>query len=161
MQVEPDNKSSEMPPAHVASQSIIRWGLFVFGMVMVALGVIGVVVPGLPTTVFLLAAIWAFSRSSPKFERWLWEHPQLGPYLQNWYNHKIIPIKAKIMAISMMSTSIIVIAWLTESNIIPFVAVTAMLIPTAIYICTRASDRTDDQTTVPAADSHGTKKVDA
>jgi uncharacterized protein len=52
------------------------------GWSAVALAVAGVLVPGLPTTVFVLAASYCFSRSSPRFERWLRENPWLGPSLQ-------------------------------------------------------------------------------
>ena len=141
MEQHSDIDTNALPNTAIESQPILRWGLFVFGMTMVAMGLIGVVVPGMPTTVFLIVAAWAFSRSSLKFQKWLWYHPRLGPSLRNWYHYKIIPMQAKYMAVSMMGTSLLIIAYFTNENIMPFMVVTAMLIPTAIYICTRPSDR--------------------
>jgi hypothetical protein len=52
------------------------------GLVHLAIGVVGVIVPGIPGTLFLLAASYFFARSSPRLARWLREHPRLGPYLR-------------------------------------------------------------------------------
>ncbi len=52
------------------------------GMLCVVLGVIGIAVPGLPTTPFLLLASWLFARSSKRLRRWLAEHRHLGPYVR-------------------------------------------------------------------------------
>ena len=52
------------------------------GWCAVALALVGAFVPGMPTTVFVIAAAYCFSRSSPRFERWLREHPLLGPFLR-------------------------------------------------------------------------------
>ncbi len=52
-----------------------------------ALGVIGIFVPGLPTTVFILMAGWAAARSSPRFHNWLEGHPLFGPMLRDWRKH--------------------------------------------------------------------------
>ncbi|MBT3558331.1 MAG: YbaN family protein [Rhodospirillales bacterium] len=136
-----DVNANALPDIAIESQPVLRWGLFAFGLTMVAMGLIGVVVPGMPTTVFLIIAAWAFSRSSPRFQKWLWYHPRLGPSLRNWYHYKIIPMRAKYLAISMMSGSLLIIAYFTNENLVPFMVVAAMLIPTAIYICTRPSDR--------------------
>ena len=51
---------------------------FCLGWVMVALGVIGLVMPLMPGAVFLIVAAWCFARSSPRFEAWLLEHPTSG-----------------------------------------------------------------------------------
>ena len=53
-----------------------RYALLACGCCNVVLGLIGAVVPGMPTTVFLIIALWAFSRSSPRLRRWLYEHPR-------------------------------------------------------------------------------------
>ena len=55
-----------------------RWLFFTFGWLNVVVGVVGVVVPGLPTTVFLIIALWAFSKSSERFRTWLWNHHRFG-----------------------------------------------------------------------------------
>ena len=59
---------------------------------------IGVILPGLPTTPFLLVAAWAFARSSPRLDAWLRAHPRLGPPLAAWEGRRAIPRRAKALA---------------------------------------------------------------
>ena len=74
--------------------------LFVtFGVISVVLGTIGIVTPVLPTTPFLLLAMYLFSRSSPKMHRLLQENRVFGKYLSNYFNNKPIPIKQKLISI--------------------------------------------------------------
>jgi len=54
------------------------------GMLCVGLGVIGIFVPGLPTTPFMLLAAWLFARSSTRLHQWLLNHPRLGPFIKAW-----------------------------------------------------------------------------
>ena len=75
------------------------------GWISVALGVIGVVIPILPTTPFLIVAVWAFSRSSPVFAERIRNHPVVGPYIRDWQDFGVIPVKAKILACLMMGTA--------------------------------------------------------
>jgi uncharacterized membrane protein YbaN (DUF454 family) len=77
-----------------------RIGYFVLGCFFVLLGFIGAVLPLMPTTVFLIAAAWAFGKSSPRLERWLLEHPKFGPMLLGWRENGVIPRRAKIAACS-------------------------------------------------------------
>ncbi|MBT3991544.1 MAG: YbaN family protein [Rhodospirillaceae bacterium] len=114
--------------------------LIVFGWTCVALGAIGAITPGLPTTIFLIMAAWAFSRSSRRFHAWLYGHKYFGPVVSNWDNHRVIPKKAKIMAVSMMSLSLaIVVVFFAKTMMVPLIMAGVML-PAAIYIVTRASD---------------------
>ncbi|TYB80960.1 YbaN family protein [Maritimibacter fusiformis] len=75
---------------------------FAFGWVAVALGLIGVVLPGLPTTPFLLVAAFSFSRSSPRLRLWLENHPQFGPPIRDWEDRGAISARAKTLAVAMM-----------------------------------------------------------
>jgi uncharacterized membrane protein YbaN (DUF454 family) len=59
-----------------------RWLLTLLGTLCVGLGVLGAVLPGLPATVFFLAAAWLYARSCPALERRLREHPRIGPLLR-------------------------------------------------------------------------------
>jgi uncharacterized membrane protein YbaN (DUF454 family) len=77
------------------------------GWCAVALAVAGVMLPGLPTTVFVLAASYCFSRSSPRFERWLREHPWLGPPLERFARERGLPVSAKRAALTAMWISIL------------------------------------------------------
>ena len=122
------------------SSNIVRCGLryclFAFGWINVAMGLIGILIPGIPTTVFLIIAVWAFSRCSERFHDWLWNHPRFGAPIQSWHYHRIIPKNAKIVASCMMTISFIYVAFfVAESWILP-VFLAAVMIPAWIYIIT-------------------------
>ena len=68
-----------------------RFGYLVLGCAFVGLGVIGAFLPVMPTTVFMIGALWAFSMSSKRLETWLLEHPRFGPRLVEWRAHRAIP----------------------------------------------------------------------
>ncbi|WP_370978391.1 YbaN family protein [Agaribacterium sp. ZY112] len=75
--------------------------LLSLGCICVALGVLGIFLPLLPTTVFLLAASWCFARSSERFHRWLYSHPKLGPFIKAWESGEglSMPLKCRISTI--------------------------------------------------------------
>lgn len=83
--------------------------LIVLGWGFVALGVAGVVLPVLPTTPFMLIALWCFARSSKRFHDWLYHHRLFGPPLQKWERHRVIPAPAKFIACTAMSASLLYI----------------------------------------------------
>ena len=74
-----------------------RLVLIILGWVCVSLGFVGIFVPGIPTTIFLIIALWAFTKSSEKLRYWLLNHKRFGPMLRNWESHKVVPQKAKIL----------------------------------------------------------------
>ncbi|MCY1270794.1 Inner membrane protein YbaN [compost metagenome] len=84
----------------------LRMVLLVIGWLSVALGVIGIFVPVLPTTPFLLLAAACFVRSSRRFYLWLVEHPRLGPWIRDYLEGQGIPLKGKVYALVLMWTSI-------------------------------------------------------
>ncbi|MCH7711002.1 MAG: YbaN family protein, partial [Proteobacteria bacterium] len=84
----------------------VRYGLMALGWVNIGLGVLGMFLPVMPATVFLLIALWAFSRSSRRFHRWLYTHPTQGRTLRDWHSHRVIPLRVKILAVSMMTVSL-------------------------------------------------------
>jgi len=128
-----------LPPNLISQNIAVRWLLLLLGWFMIVLGVIGILVPGMPTTVFLIAAVWAFSRSSMRFQRWLWLHPKLGPPVRNWYSYRVIPIKAKILALVMMSMSFGLMVYVSRDDIMMPLLLGCVLVPVGFYICTRAS----------------------
>lgn len=75
------------------------------GLVSVAGGVAGIILPLVPTTPFLLLAAFAFARSSPAWHTWLTTHPRLGPPIADWNNHRAISRRAKVWSmIAMVAT---------------------------------------------------------
>lgn len=79
-----------------------RWLLLGLGWMCVVLGFIGVFVPGMPTTTFLLIAAWCFYRSSERAHTWLLQHRILGPYVRDFLSGKGMPLRSKAIALSMM-----------------------------------------------------------
>lgn len=73
---------------------------FLAGWVAVGIGAVGVVVPGLPTTVFFIVAAACFSRSSPRFERWVLGLPKVGPMVRDHRNGLGMPRRAKVWAVA-------------------------------------------------------------
>lgn len=116
-----------------------RWLLLAFGWLNVGLGMVGVVVPGLPTTIFLIIALWAFSKSSERFQNWLWNHPRFGPSLRAWHKHRVIPYRAKVLAVVTMTGSFLFITiFVAETLILPLV-MAVILVPVGAYVLSRQS----------------------
>jgi len=90
-------------PALPRRGPIARAGWLVAGLAAVAVGAIGIVVPGLPTTVFFIVAAWCFSRSSPRLERWVLNLPRIGPMVGDYRAGLGMPKRAKAIAISMIA----------------------------------------------------------
>lgn len=84
----------------------IRYVLLAVGWLSVVLGVIGIFLPVLPTTPFLLLAAACFMRSSKRFYLWLINHRRLGPWIVDYLEGQGIPLKGKVYAISLMWLSI-------------------------------------------------------
>ena len=84
----------------------LRMVLLIVGWLSVALGVIGIFVPVLPTTPFLLLAAACFARSSRRFYLWLVEHPKLGPWIRDYLEGQGIPLKGKVYTLLLMWASI-------------------------------------------------------
>ncbi|PIW26654.1 MAG: DUF454 domain-containing protein [Rhodospirillales bacterium CG15_BIG_FIL_POST_REV_8_21_14_020_66_15] len=86
----------------------------VLGWTFVGLGVVGVVLPVLPTTPFMLIALWCFARSSERFHAWLFHHRIFGPPLRQWERHRVIPASAKFIACAAMSASLLYITFIVS-----------------------------------------------
>ena len=100
---------SPSPPAP------LRWLWFALGWVAVGIGSIGVVVPGLPTTVFFIVAASCFARSSPRFERWVLSLPRVGPMVRDYRAGLGMPRRAKVIAITMIVVSVGLSAWFLDN----------------------------------------------
>ena len=76
--------------------------LIILGSISLPLGVIGIFVPLLPTTPLLLLSAALYFRSSPKLYDWLLNHPRLGTYIRNFREHRAIPLRVKIVSVSLV-----------------------------------------------------------
>jgi len=111
--------------------------LLVAGFVMLGLGIVGAVLPVLPTTPFLLVAVACFSRSSPRLERWLLTHPKLGPALTAWRQSGAIAPRAKALALATMAAGYVVFLVGTPAPFWARLGVAAILATCALFILTR------------------------
>ncbi len=108
--------------------------LLIIGWICVALGGVGVVLPLLPTTPFLLIAVWAFSRSSKRLSDWLYGHARFGPLLIDWDAYRVIPLWAKCLATVMMSASLTYVWFVVQPPLLAWLAAAAVCLLAAVYI---------------------------
>ena len=104
---------------------------------MVALGLVGIVLPLLPSTPFLLAALWLFTRCSPKAEAWLLNHSILGKPLRDWRKERAISRRHKGAALVCMAASYAAFLYSTGPDLLPTLLVAGILLATAGFIVTR------------------------
>lgn len=81
------------------------------GGVSLLLGVIGIFLPGLPTTPFVLLAAACFAKASPRVHQWMLQHRLLGPMLRNWHEHRSLTRKTKSIAIVSMVLMLSISIW--------------------------------------------------
>lgn len=125
------------PP--VERRPLLRVCYLGLGWIFVALGLLGAVLPLLPTTPFLLLAIWAFARSSRRLHDWLYLHPRFGEPLRAWRDHRVIPRRAKVASVVAMSASMAYVAAFTPSPWWAKAAMAACLACVGCWIVTRPS----------------------
>ena len=108
------------------------------GLTLVALGIVGIMLPVMPTTIFFILALTCFTRSSPALANWLLNHPRYGVTLQQWQAHKVVPAKAKYFAAIGMLTGFILLLNSTAPNWVVYL-VAAIEIAVMIYLILRPS----------------------
>ena len=110
---------------------------FCLGWVMVALGVIGLVMPLMPGVVFLIVAAWCFARSSPRLEAWLLGHPEFGKPLRDWRAAGAIPRSAKVMACAGMTIGFVTFWYSVDPSLPLAVGVAVLFLACAAYVVSR------------------------
>ena len=110
-----------------------KYFLIILGWICVGLASIGIFIPGIPTTIFLIIALWAFAKSSKRFHTWLINHKKFGPILKNWHNHKVVPKNAKITMVIMQIFSVVIL-YATTKNMIFSILLLIVLIFVAWYV---------------------------
>ena len=110
--------------------------LILIGCLSLALGALGIFVPLLPTTPFLLLAAFAFANSSDRLHQWLLDHNLFGPLIDNWRQHRAISRRAKIVSVLSM-IAIIVISVLMAIPTYVIVIQALVLSVTATFVLSR------------------------
>nr|WP_027316807.1 YbaN family protein [Microvirga flocculans] len=110
------------------------------GYASLGLGIVGIFLPVLPTTPFVLLAVWCFARSNPDLAHKLYSHPRFGTLLTTWRDQRAIPFRAKVWALTMLASSYGLILWLSESRVVPML-LAAIMGSVALFIATRPRPR--------------------
>jgi uncharacterized membrane protein YbaN (DUF454 family) len=118
-----------------------RYFWLMLGFVATGCGIVGAVLPLIPTTPFMLVAAYAFAKSSPRFHSWLVNHRQFGPLILNWQRNGSIDPASKRLAIIVMGAAL-ALSWLLgiSANILALQA--AVLAASATFILTRPNGPT-------------------
>lgn len=112
----------------------VLYGLLAYTSLII--GLIAIVVPGLPTTEFILLAAWAATKSSPRLSAWLENHKLFGPMLHNWRNGKVITRRTKVSTtVSMVICSLVM--WFTLKQHWPVYAAIAGMVLVNLWIWSR------------------------
>ena len=86
------------------------------GFLSLGMAYVGVVLPGIPFSIFLVFAAYCFAKSSKKMHDWLYNHKYFGPFLTNWVQKRVFPTKGKYAMVIVMSSSLAFL-WFTTGNI--------------------------------------------
>ena len=126
-------KSALLPERLPARARLKRAVLTLAGIVSLLLGLLGAVLPGLPTTPFILLAAACFAKASPRLHGWLVRHRWLGPMVRDWEAHHSMPLRIKWLASGMMVLMVGASAWhLAERPVVQAVVLVSGLIGCAV-----------------------------
>nr|WP_316626836.1 YbaN family protein [uncultured Brevundimonas sp.] len=133
-----------MPPfAEVTTMAMgqrsLRAGWLVLGLILVGLGFVGVFVPLMPTTIFIILAAACFTRSSPRLEAWLLNHSRFGPTLRAWRAEGAAPRRAKIAACLGMALGYGLFWLAVRPGLWLGLAVAVVMAACAIFVASRPS----------------------
>ena len=85
--------------------NLTRWGALILAYFFLALAIIGVILPGVPTVPFLLLTAWFSAKGSERLHRWLYAHPHLGKLLIDWEEQGAVSRSSKVMAVILLTVS--------------------------------------------------------
>jgi len=112
---------------------------FLLAWVFFGIGFIGMFVPILPTTIFMILALWSFSKSSDRFHHWLYTHKLFGPSLQLWTEHRVIPVIAKSFSVLFMTISIVYLYFFADVPVWILIMATIIVVYASWFILSKPS----------------------
>ncbi|NRB39704.1 MAG: YbaN family protein [Pseudomonadales bacterium] len=132
---EPQSRTES--PLLLTYMTLIKALFILLGFISFALGFIGIFLPLLPTTPFILLAAFFFSKSSERFYGWLINIPTFGPMIMQWNEYGCVSQKGKI-ASAVAMTAVIVYFWIFREMAIPIkLAVTCIMLTVMAYVLSR------------------------
>jgi len=123
-----------------------RWkrrAYWALGMLMLALAVVGAVLPVMPTTVFVILAAACFGRASPRWEAYLLQHPQFGPPLVAWREQGAISARGKLLAVAGIAAGLAVFWYTVHPALWLGLLVSAFMAACAAWLVSRPAPRAD------------------
>jgi uncharacterized membrane protein YbaN (DUF454 family) len=128
--------ATDMPPDRRAPSPRVRWAWWLLAYASLALGLIGVVVPGLPTVPFVLLAAFAAARGSQRLHAWLLAHRQFGPIIRDWQTQGAVSRRAKRLATAMMAACAVLL-FVTAPKVWMAAIGTAIMTVVAVWLWRR------------------------
>lgn len=110
-------ESAQDAASRLHASKTVRWLLWTAGTIALLLGIIGVFLPVLPTTPFILLSAACYARASEKFHQRLLAHKTFGPTIRDWEDYRSLSLKTKKVAITMMTLSIAVSIWVVREHL--------------------------------------------
>ena len=102
------------------------------GFISLGLAYIGVITPGFPYSIWVVAAAYCFSKGSERMHRWIYNHKIFGPFLTNWNEKRVFPQKMRYLMLGMMTLSL-VLMWISGVKPIGIVSTAVFMILVAIW----------------------------
>ncbi|MET0061628.1 MAG: YbaN family protein [Candidatus Thiodiazotropha endolucinida] len=120
--------------------NLTRWAALILAYLFLALAVIGVILPGLPTVPFLLLAAWFAAKGSERLHRWLYAHPHFGKLLVDWEQQGAISRSSKVVAVILLIVAWVVM-YLRISSPWVMAGLTALFVSIMVFLLTRPEPR--------------------
>jgi uncharacterized protein len=102
---------------NIHKNPIIRWAFMISGFILIGIGILGMFLPLLPTTIFLILAAWCFAKSSERFHYWVHHNRWFGKYLRDYRSGNGMPLRSKILSITMLWAGILISGVLLTDNL--------------------------------------------
>ncbi|MEW8523216.1 MAG: YbaN family protein [Candidatus Thiodiazotropha endolucinida] len=120
--------------------NLTRWAALILAYLFLALAVIGVILPGLPSVPFLLLAAWFAAKGSERLHRWLYAHPHFGKLLVDWEQQGAISRSSKVAAVILLIVAWVVM-YLRISSPWVMAGLTALFVSIMVFLLTRPEPR--------------------